>query len=45
MSHNHRQLAELDYLSCIKDRLLRPNRTHAEIEANRAKHGIVYRDR
>jgi mannose-6-phosphate isomerase-like protein (cupin superfamily) len=24
---------------------LRPNRTQAEIEANRQKHGIVYRDR
>jgi hypothetical protein len=24
---------------------LRPNRTQAEIEANRKKHGIVYRDR
>jgi oxalate decarboxylase/phosphoglucose isomerase-like protein (cupin superfamily) len=24
---------------------LRPNRTPAEIEANRQKHGIVYRDR
>lgn len=29
----------------FKDRLLRPNRTQAEIEANRKKHGIVYRDR
>lgn len=28
----------------FKDRLLRPNRTQAEIEANRKKHGIVYRD-
>lgn len=28
----------------FKDRLLRPNRTRAEIEANRKKHGIVYRD-
>jgi mannose-6-phosphate isomerase-like protein (cupin superfamily) len=27
----------------FKDRLLRPNRTQAEIEANRKKHGIVYR--
>jgi mannose-6-phosphate isomerase-like protein (cupin superfamily) len=29
----------------FKDRLLRPNRTQAEMEANRKKHGIVYRDR
>ncbi len=27
----------------FKDRLLRPNRTPAEAEANRKKHGIVYR--
>ena len=29
----------------FKDRLLRPNRTQAEIEANRKKHGIIYQDR
>ena len=29
----------------FKDRLVRPNRTKAEIEENRKKHGIVYRDR
>ena len=29
----------------FKDRLLRPDRTQTEIEANRKKHGIVYRDR
>lgn len=29
----------------FKDRLAHPNRTQAEIEANRKKHGIVYRDR
>ena len=29
----------------FKERLLRPNRTPAEIEADRKKHGIVYRDR
>jgi mannose-6-phosphate isomerase-like protein (cupin superfamily) len=28
----------------FKDRLLRPNRTAAEAEASRKKHGIVYRD-
>lgn len=28
----------------FKDRLLRPNRTPAEAEASRKKHGIVYRD-
>lgn len=28
----------------FKDRLLHPNRTPAEAEANRKKHGIVYRD-
>jgi mannose-6-phosphate isomerase-like protein (cupin superfamily) len=29
----------------FKDRLARPNRTPAETEAHRKKHGIVYRDR
>lgn len=29
----------------FKDRLLHPNRTPAEAEASRKKHGIVYRDR
>ncbi len=29
----------------FKDRLLHPNRTQAEIEANRKKHGIVYREK
>ena len=29
----------------FKDRLLHPNRTQAEAEASRKKHGIVYRDR
>lgn len=28
----------------FKDRLLHPNRTPAEAEASRKKHGIVYRD-
>lgn len=28
----------------FKDRLLHPNRTPAEVEASRRKHGIVYRD-
>jgi hypothetical protein len=35
----------LGFEQTFKDRLAHPNRTQAEIEANRKKHGIVYRDR